>query len=42
LLSTYDDDAGRRFVAESGAAAYATKSAIGADWLAQVWSTAIS
>ena len=29
LLSTYDEDAGERFVAESGAAAYLTKSAFG-------------
>ena len=29
LLSTYDDDAGVQFIAESGAAAYMTKSALG-------------
>ena len=31
LLSTYDEDAGEQFVAESGAAAYVTKSAFGPD-----------
>ena len=29
LLSTYDEDAGERFLAECGAAAYVTKSAFG-------------
>jgi CheY-like chemotaxis protein len=38
LLSTYDEDAGERFVAESGANAYVTKSAFAPDLLAQVWS----
>ena len=33
LLSTYDEDAGKHFVAESGAAAYMTKSAFGPDLL---------
>ena len=33
LLSTYDEDAGAHFVAESGAAAYVTKSAFGPDRL---------
>ena len=33
LLSTYDEDAGEHFVAESGAAAYVTKSAFGPDRL---------
>jgi CheY-like chemotaxis protein len=37
LLSTYDEDAGERFVAESGANAYVTKSAFAPDLLAQVW-----
>lgn len=40
LLSTYDEDVGRDFAAESGAAAYATKSALGPDLLEKVWSTA--
>ena len=38
LLSTYDEDAGEQFVAESGAAAYVTKSAFGPDRLEQAWS----
>ena len=37
LLSTYDEDAGEGFVAESGAAAYVTKSAFGPDRLEAVW-----
>ncbi len=41
LLSTYDEDAGERFVAESGAAAYLTKSALGSDRLQEIW-TAVS
>ncbi len=41
LLSTYDEDAGERFVAESGAAAYVTKSAFGPDRLEDVWSSAV-
>lgn len=40
LLSTYDEDAGKEFVAESGAAAYVTKSAFGPDRLEDVWSAA--
>jgi DNA-binding NarL/FixJ family response regulator len=40
LLSTYDEDAGEAFVAESGAAAYVTKSAFGPDRLEDVWSAA--
>ena len=38
LLSTYDEDAAASFVAESGAAAYVTKSAFGPDRLEAVWS----
>jgi CheY-like chemotaxis protein len=41
LLSTYDEDAGDHFVAESGAAAYVTKSAFGPDRLEEVWFTAV-
>jgi DNA-binding NarL/FixJ family response regulator len=41
LLSTYDDDAGEQFVAESGAAAYVTKSAFGPDRLLEVWRAAL-
>ena len=37
LLSTYDDDAGARFIAECGAAAYVTKSAFGPDRLREAW-----
>ena len=37
LLSTYDELDGVRFVAESGAAAYVTKSAFGPDRLAAAW-----
>lgn len=37
LLSTYDDDAGDRFVAESGAVRYLTKSVFGPDCLADAW-----
>jgi DNA-binding NarL/FixJ family response regulator len=40
LLSTYDEDAGARFVAECGAAAYVTKSAFGPDRLREAWSAA--
>ena len=40
LLSTYDEDAGARFVAECSAAAYVTKSAFGPDRLRQVWAAA--
>jgi two-component system response regulator AlgR len=37
LLSTYDDEAGAAFVAESGAAAYVTKAVFGPDRLAEAW-----
>ena len=40
LLSTYDEDAGETFVAESGAAGYVTKSAFGPDLLEAAWSAA--
>ena len=40
LLSTYDEDAGAHFVAESGAAAYVTKSAFGPDRLLEEWTAA--
>lgn len=40
LLSTYDEDAGAHFVAECGAAAYVTKSALGPDRLGAVWTAA--
>jgi DNA-binding NarL/FixJ family response regulator len=40
LLSTLDDDAGSRFVAWCGAAAYVTKSAFGPDQLRTVWALA--
>jgi two-component system response regulator AlgR len=39
LLSTYDQDAGEQFLAESGASAYVTKSAFGPDQLEEAWST---
>lgn len=42
LLSTYDEDAGARFVVDSGAAAYVTKSAFSPDRLREVWSAASS
>ena len=38
LLSTYDEEAGESFVAESGAAGYVTKAAFGPDRLAATWS----
>ncbi|HEY5848944.1 MAG TPA: response regulator transcription factor [Microlunatus sp.] len=41
LLSTYDEDAGKHFVAESGATAYVTKSAFGPDLLEDAWSAAV-
>ena len=41
LVSTYDEDAGAHFVAESGAAAFVTKSALEPDRLRDVW-TAVS
>jgi DNA-binding NarL/FixJ family response regulator len=37
LLSTYDEEVGESFVAESGAAGYVTKAAFGPDRLAAVW-----
>ena len=37
LLSTYDQDAGDRFVLESGAKAYLTKSAFEPDLLTRMW-----
>jgi DNA-binding NarL/FixJ family response regulator len=40
LLSTYDDDAGAHFIAECGAAAYVTKSALGPDRLREAWTAA--
>lgn len=40
LLSTYDDDIGDQLVAESGAAAYLHKAALGPDRLQQAWSDA--
>ena len=42
LLSTYDEDAGARFIAECGAAAYVTKSAFGPDRLREAWTAATS
>jgi DNA-binding NarL/FixJ family response regulator len=38
LVSTYDEEAGASFVAESGAAAYVTKAGFGPDQLEKVWS----
>jgi DNA-binding NarL/FixJ family response regulator len=40
LLSTYDEEAGEGFVAESGAAGYVTKSAFGPDRLESAWASA--
>jgi CheY-like chemotaxis protein len=40
LVSTFDDEAGSRFVAWCGAAAYVTKSAFGPDQLRAVWELA--
>ena len=40
LLSTYDEDAGAQFVAESGASAYVTKSSFGCDRLREAWAAA--
>jgi DNA-binding NarL/FixJ family response regulator len=40
LLSTDDEDAGEAYVAQSGAAAYLTKSALGPDRLAGAWAAA--
>jgi DNA-binding NarL/FixJ family response regulator len=42
LLSTDDEDAGPAYVAQSGAAAYLTKSALGPDRLEAAWATARS
>jgi DNA-binding NarL/FixJ family response regulator len=39
LLSTHDEDAGNGFAAESGAAAYMTKSSFGPGLLEHLWST---
>jgi DNA-binding NarL/FixJ family response regulator len=41
LLSTYDEDAGEDFVAESGAASYVTKSAFGPRRLEDAWFAAV-
>ena len=40
LLSTYDEDAGEEFIAQSGAAAYLTKSSFGPDRLRTAWTAA--
>ena len=40
LLSTYDEDAGARFIVDCGAAAYVTKSAFGPDRLREAWTAA--
>jgi DNA-binding NarL/FixJ family response regulator len=40
LVSTYDEDAGARFVPWCGAAAYVTRSTFGPDRLREVWETA--
>ena len=40
LLSTYDEDAGARFVAECEASGYVTKSAFGPDRLREAWAAA--
>ena len=40
LLSTYGEDLGEQFVAESGATAYVTKSVFGPEVLEAVWFTA--
>jgi DNA-binding NarL/FixJ family response regulator len=37
LVSTYDDDAGRSYVEECGAAGYVTKAALGPDRLEEAW-----
>jgi two-component system response regulator AlgR len=41
LLSTYDDDEGKDFVAASGAAAYVTKAAFGPERLEAAWCAAL-
>ncbi len=40
LLSTYDEDAGERFVADSGASAYISKALLAPDVLTRAWATA--
>ena len=40
LLSTYDDEVGEQFLAESGAAAYVNKGVLGPDRLLEAWSAA--
>jgi DNA-binding NarL/FixJ family response regulator len=40
LLSTYDEDAGEQFTAQSGAIGYVTKSAFGPDRLTAAWRSA--
>ena len=42
LLSTYDDEVGEQFVAESGAGAYLNKAVLGPDLLTRAWSAARS
>ncbi len=42
LLSTYDDEAGQQFLAESGATAYVHKALFGPDRLEQAWSASRS
>ena len=42
LLSTYDDEAGQQFLAESGAAAYVHKAVFGPDRLEQAWAASHS
>jgi DNA-binding NarL/FixJ family response regulator len=41
LLSTYDEDVGEDFLADSGAAAYVTKSAFGPERLEEAWCAAV-
>jgi DNA-binding NarL/FixJ family response regulator len=40
LLSTYDDEVGDQFVAESGAGAYLNKAVLGPEGLTRAWSIA--
>ena len=40
LLSTYDEDVGERFVADSGASAYISKAVLAPDVLTRAWATA--
>ena len=42
LLSTYDDDVGRGYAADSGAAAYLSKAAFGPELLVRAWTRATS